>query len=143
MIASAALLVACGGATNAGSTTPVDAPRRECTAALRFAEPEVAQTSDEEMPRTAIALALICEDEPIRTVAIGTEVGACFNDEASDGALLRARCWWAGQGAIVVVRRNGEVLEVLRADVDEHTGAGALERVTQLEIPANHVLHTL
>ncbi|WP_236606983.1 hypothetical protein [Sandaracinus amylolyticus] len=139
----AALLAACGGATNVGTTTPEDAPRRECTAALRFAEPEVAQTSDEEMPRTAIGLVLICEDEPIQTVAIGTEVGACFNDEASEGALLRARCWWAGQGAIVVVRRNGEVLEVLRADVDEQTGIGELEPVTQLEIPANHVLHAL
>lgn len=140
------LLAGCGGATNAGTTTPVrEEPVRECTAALRFSEPagQDPAAGDVEPPRTAVALVLICEDEETRTVPVGTEVGACFPDEASEGALLRARCWWAGQGAIVVVRRNGEVLEVLRSEVDEMTGAGELERVTELPIPENHSLHAL
>lgn len=139
----ALLLGACGGATSTGSTTP-DAPRRECTAALRFQEPGGERPlRDDEMPRTAIHLVLICEDEALRVLPVSTEVGACFSEPASDGALLRARCWWAGQGAVVIVRRDGDRLEALRADVDEHTGTSTLERVVDLEIPANHTLQAL
>ncbi|MDQ3035874.1 MAG: hypothetical protein M3Y87_25955, partial [Myxococcota bacterium] len=119
----------------------VEAPRRECTAALRFQEPPEPDASagvaDEEPPRTAVSLVLICENEPTRRLAIGSEVGACFAIEAGEGSLLLARCWWAGQGALIDVRRDGDVLEVRRADIDEHTGTGSLEPASELPVPEN------
>lgn len=135
-------IVACGGASGPGPTTPAEQPRRECTAALRFQEPEV-PASDDEPPRTDVSLVLICESDPTRRVAIGSEVGACFSIEAGDGSLLRARCWWAGQGALIDVRRAGDALEVRRADIDEHTGTGTMESVSELPVPDDADVQTL
>ena len=95
-VAIAVVLAGCGGATHDEVTTPTEPVRRECTAALRFEEPgseepaEVATDAAEERPLTAISLVLICEGDPTRRVAIGSEVGACFREE-DHASLLRAR----------------------------------------------------
>jgi hypothetical protein len=127
------LLAGCGGAGAAGGTTP-EAPRRECTAALRFEEPDETAPVIDDRPRTDVSLVLICEGEGTRRVAIGAEVGACFGSDAGD-ALLRARCWWGGDGAILEVRTEDDALVVRRAGIDEEGGAGALEETARLPLP--------
>lgn len=130
-------LAGCGGAAATGPTTPEEAVRRECTAALRFEEPgaEEAASESDAPPQTNASIVLICEDEETRRVAIGSEVGACFPIEPDRGSLLRARCWWGAQGAVIDVRHEGELLEVRRGAIDETTGAIELRTVTELPIP--------
>lgn len=144
-IAIAVVLAGCGGATVDETTTPAEPVRRECTAALRFQEPgleepgseepaEAATDAAEERPLTAISLVLICEGDPTRRVAIGSEVGACFREE-DHASLLRARCWWAGEGASIVVRHEDDALVVRRASFDEATGPGEYVESARLEVP--------
>ena len=136
-VAIAVVLAGCGGATHDEVTTPTEPVRRECTAALRFEEPpEVATDAAEERPLTAISLVLICEGDPTRRVAIGSEVGACFREE-DQASLLRARCWWAGEGASIVVRHEDDALVVRRASFDEATGPGVYEESARLEVPGD------
>jgi hypothetical protein len=143
ILAGAALFAsACGGAPPGGGGTTVEPERRRCTAALRFQEPAEAEESDPAPPRTAITLVLICEDRSTASFPVGDEVGACYPIDAA-GALLRARCWWAGVGAIVEVHRRGDALIVVRSAVDEHTGIGAPRTVGELEVSEGADVGTL
>lgn len=138
----ASLLAACGGASPDGGTTPV-APRRDCTAALRFEEPDAPVATDTaDRPRTRVSLVLICEREPTRRVLLGDEVGACYGID-DEGALLRARCWWAGEGAMIEVVRDADALVVRRAAIEESTGVGAFEETTRLDVPPGAQIQAL
>jgi hypothetical protein len=133
-LALAASLAACGGAQGARGTTAAEA--RECTAALRFEEPE-GETLDADPdaePHTRITLVLICDDETTTSMPVGTEVGACFRTEPPGGVLLGARCWWAGQGAVLEVRREGGALRVRRTLGGETSDAGALDVPTESRV---------
>lgn len=161
-------VAACGGAPRGDARTTAEEDRRECTAALRFEEPGSGDpgsgepgsggpgsgepgvegpggdvpTDTEEVPHTEVSLVLICEREPTRRVAIGTEVGACFREE-DDRVLLAARCWWAGSGAMIHVERDADTLVVRRAGIDESSGIGRYEESARLDVPPGAILSAL
>jgi hypothetical protein len=124
----------CGGASGAGTTTPEDDAERACTAALRFEDPAEGQPPEDQPPRTVVSLVLICEEEPVQRATLGSEVGACYPIE-SQGVLLRARCWWGGEGSVIEVRRQDDVLVVERSGIDEHTGTGPPSEVSRMDVP--------
>lgn len=146
------LLLALGcGATSPRAESAGTAPaRRPCTVALRFEEPpgEAPGSNGErgaaldDAPRTDVALVVLCEGEATRRVALGREVGACYRTDPAD-ALLRATCWWGGQGAWLEVRRQGTDLVVLRADVDEVVGRGQARERARLTVPADAFVRPL
>jgi hypothetical protein len=139
---AALLLLACGG----GAPTPRTAQDGDDdeevpphAVALRF---EDAGTDARGTPHTAVALVRIAPDGGRTVTALGEETGACYHRDAPN-ALIAGRCWWAGAGARYVVRREGDAVVALRADVDEMTGEGELAEVGRLEIPADAELQVL
>lgn len=126
------LPAACGGAAQTDRTT-IGVPERECTAALRFEEPDT-MLPDADRPATRVSLVLLCENESPRRVLLGDEVGACFRIE-EERALLRARCWWAGEGAMIEVAHETDALIVRRAAIHEASGISAFEEIARLEVP--------
>ena len=139
-------LVGCGA--TASSVRGAEDEEIECTAALRFEEPQAGaapsadtpvaepppEPAESAEPRTAIRLVLICRGEAVRIAEAGTELGACFRAEAPPGALLGARCWWGSRGALLEVRRQGDVLGVRRERLGPEPSPS--EEVARLEAPA-------
>lgn len=135
-------LAACGSPTTPGTAAP--APRRtRCTAALRFEDAdEGAAPSDVAMPRTRVTLVRICDPGGTETRVVGTEPGICqFGDPGV--ALLRARCWWTGQGSELELHRVLRQLVVRRATLTESGELGPFEDVLDLDLPAGAELDVL
>ncbi|MEQ8455454.1 MAG: hypothetical protein RLO52_31415 [Sandaracinaceae bacterium] len=133
LLLSALLLAGCGAAT-----PPAEEPEEEAEAppssyaiALRFAD---AGTDENETPHTRVLLVRIAPDGERVARDLGTETGACYHQDPAD-ALIQARCWWAGAGARYEVRREGDAVIALRADVDEMTEDAALEETARVEVP--------
>lgn len=103
---------------------------------------ENSQGDSGDRPCTTISLVLLCEDGTRSALQIGDEIGACYPIDSAD-ALLRARCWWAGEGSLVEVRREGGALIVFRTTVDEYTGTGEPQRIGSLKIPPGAIVETL
>jgi hypothetical protein len=137
-----ALLVGCGASALPNAEEAARDERRECTAALRFADAEHVMEHEDDV-RTEVSLILICEEEPLARTSLGIAVGACFSNEPSEGVLLSARCWWGGAGALFEVRVAGEVLEAGRADIDEETGVGEMRVVGELRVPESAIVRAL
>lgn len=141
MIALALALVACGGAATPvrGAEDARDEPPPRYGVALRF---EDAAEDEHGTPHTRVSLVRIAPDGERTVSELATEVGACFHQSAP-GALIAARCWWAGEGAAYQVRRAGDAIVALRAEVHEETGAGEPAEVARLEIPREAELDVL
>lgn len=142
--ALALVLVGCAAATPHPEPMPSsdDEEPARLAVALRFAEapddPEVP------MPRTRLLLVLIRDQEGARTeTELGVYGGACTHGGAGGRVLLAARCWWAGQGAVLEVTRRGDELVVRAAQLDETSGRGAFEVVAAVAIPEGAVLHPI
>jgi hypothetical protein len=127
-------LAACGAATTGSTVTTAEvAPPRPYAVALRLEE---AEEDAEGTPHTRVSLVRITP-EGVRTVeTLATEVGACYH-QPRPGALMAARCWWAGVGSDYEVRRSGDAIVATRTEVDEETGAGAPSEVARLEVPSD------
>jgi hypothetical protein len=132
-------LGACGAASPGPATEPTAAPPpRPYAVALRLEE---AGEDEQGTPHTRVSLVRISPDG-VRTVeTLRTEVGACYHQPRS-GALLAARCWWAGFGAEYEVRRRGDAVVALRAEVEE-IGPGEPAEVARLEVPAGAELQVV
>ena len=89
-----------------------------------------------------MTLVRICDPGGTETRLVGSEVGVCQFGEPG-GALLRARCWWAGQGSEITVERVLRQLVARRADFDEETGVGPLTDAAELELPPNATVNVL
>ncbi|HJL16865.1 MAG TPA: hypothetical protein RMH99_14470 [Sandaracinaceae bacterium LLY-WYZ-13_1] len=132
---------ACGGA----GTRPPERPAAEDeepaahAVALRF---EDAGTDAQDMPHTGVRLVHIAPDGARTVVALSEETGACYHTEAVE-ALISARCWWAGEGARFIVRREGDAVVAHRAEVHEETGARDLVEAGRVEIPEDAPLQIL
>jgi hypothetical protein len=143
-------LVACGTPSSTRSVEP--APRRtQCTVTLRFEDatppdegPEGADGTPSvvALPHTRVTLVRICEPGGTETRVVGSELGVCqFGDPGE--ALLRARCWWAGDGSEIEVHRVLRQLVVRRAVLTEEGGLGPFEDVVELATPAGAELNVL
>lgn len=140
------LLATLAGCASTTRTTPERGPA--CTTALRMEEAsrppggpdDAAPSVDPDTPHTALSLVLLCEDRAPEVLPLGTEIGACFAIERPAGALLAARCWWGGAGAVWVVAREDYerdgALVARRAASDEMDAAPReLEPVASLPLP--------
>jgi hypothetical protein len=136
------ILVGCGTPPATRAVEP--APRRtQCTVTLRFEDrDEPAEPTVMALPHTHVTLVRICDPGGTETRVVGDEVGICqFGDPGE--ALLRARCWWAGQGAEIEVHRVLRRLVVRRAVLDEETGLGPFSDAIDMELPASAQLNVL
>lgn len=122
-------------------------PRTQCTVTLRFED----QTPEEDgpppadpalaLPRTRVTLVRICEPGGTATQLVGVETGVCQFGSAGD-ALVRARCWWAGQGSEIEVQRVLRQLVVRRAEL--HDGElGPMQDAGELALPVGAEVHVL
>lgn len=136
-----AALSACGGAPPPVETAEEeDGPPPTYAIALRL---EDAGTDAQDTPHTAVSLVRIAPDGA-RTVAdLREEIGACYHVEGGPDVLMTARCWWAGEGGRYVVRREGDAVIALRADVQEETGEAELTEVGRVDVPADAELQVL
>ena len=138
-------LVACGSPAASHTTTSSGpAPRRtQCTVALRF-EDDTAGGVDPAIvaiPHTRVTLVRICEPGGTETQVIGSEVGICQYAEPGE-ALLRARCWWAGEGSELELTRVLRDVVVRRAEIHEDV-RGDFAVAAQLALPASAQLNVL
>lgn len=136
----AAALIGCAGQTPPPETPPPQEEGPEVTVSLRLLD----GGEDEETgtPRNHAELALIHPDGRRDVRPIGQLVGVCTHEEVP-GAVLGVRCWWAGAGATVTVRRDGDRLHVMSRPVDEETGEGQEEELMAVDLPAGATLHAI
>jgi hypothetical protein len=144
------VLSSCGSEPPAHHTEPrATTTHAQCTVTLRFEDESPADegrgprsTSIVELPRTRVTLVRICDPGGTETRLVGSEVGIC-QFAAPGESLLRARCWWAGQGSEIAVERVLGQLIARRADVDEETGVGPMTDAAQLELPPDATVNVL
>ena len=140
-------LAACGSSSPPPPAEREREPHARCTVALRFEDgdegaSEESAESEIALPHTRVTLVRICEPGGTETRVVGTEVGVCMHADAG-GALLRARCWWAGEGSEIAVHQDRSELVVRRASWDETTGRAAWTEVLDLALPRNAEVHAL
>lgn len=144
------VLSSCGGEPPARHTEPrATTARAQCTVTLRFEDESPVDegepphgTSIVELPRTRVTLVRICDPGGTETRLVGSEAGVCqFADPA--GALMRARCWWAGRGSEITVERVLRQLVARRAEWTEEGGAGPMNDAAELELPVDAQLNLL
>jgi hypothetical protein len=129
-------LTACGGAAPALRTEePAEETPRPYVVALRLEE---AAEAEDGTPETRVSLVRITPDGDRTIEALRTEPGACFLEPAA-GALIAARCWWAGQSASYRVQREGDAVIALRSVSEESERV----EVARLEIPGDAELQVL
>lgn len=133
------VVAGCGAAPPPVETRADDDEPETYAVALRL---EDAGTDENETPHTAVSLVRIAPGGERTVESLRDEIGACYNIEAS-GALVAARCWWAGEGARYVVRREGDAVIALRAQAHEETDEGPLEEIGRVEVPADAELQVL
>jgi len=93
------------------------------------------------LPHTRVTLVRICDPGGTETRLIGSELGICqFGDPGA--ALLRARCWWAGEGSEIEVHRVLRQLVVRRAELHEDH-LGAFTEGAELDVPVGATLDVL
>lgn len=141
--ACAILAIACGSPPSTRSVEPAP-PRTQCTVTLRFEDDttDEAEPSVVVLPHTRVTLVRICEPGGTETRVIGSELGICqFGDPGE--ALLRARCWWAGNGSEIEVYRVLRQLVVRRAVLTEEGGLGPFEDALELDFPVGAQLNIL
>jgi hypothetical protein len=144
------VLSSCGSEPPARRTEPpAPTTHAQCTVTLRFEDESPADesgapraTSIVELPRTRVTLVRICDPGGTETRVIGSEVGVCQFAEPA-GALLRARCWWAGQGSEIAVERVLRDLVARRADTSDATGVGPWTDAAELELPVDAQVNVL
>lgn len=143
-IAFALALSGCAAATPGPAPMPPDDDEEPArlAVALRFAEAPDAVHAP--IPQTRLVLVLIRDQEGARgETDLGVYPGACSHAAAGGPVLLSARCWWAGQGAVLDVMRRGDELVVRAAQVDEARGQGPFEVVAEVAIPEGATLHPI
>lgn len=135
----AALLAALAGCGGAGRPPTEPLPGDEegegpvVAVALRMAEAPTDEPTG--TPQTRVLLVRIVPDEGRATEEVGTFQGACTPATPREGAILEVRCWWAGFGAEVFVRRESDALVAYRIQLDEHAPAGVPEEVARMPLP--------
>jgi hypothetical protein len=144
------VLSSCGSEPPARHTEPrATSTRAQCTVTLRFEDEDPVDegapprtTSIVELPRTRVTLVQICDPGGTETRLVGSEPGVCQFVEPA-GALLRARCWWAGQGSEIALERVLRQLVARRAEWTEEGGAGAMTDAAELELPLDAQINVL
>jgi hypothetical protein len=136
------LAVGCGSPPATHSVEPAPL-RTQCTVTLRQ-EDDTAGGIDPSLvalPHTRVSLVRICDPGGTETRLVGSELGVCqFADPGA--ALLRMRCWWAGDGSELEVHRVLRQLVVRRAVLDDEQ-LGAFSDAVELDLPVGAQLNVL
>jgi hypothetical protein len=134
--------IGCGTPSSPPSAPPV-ATRTQCTIALRM-EDDTAGGMDPAVvaiPHTRVTLVRICEPGGTETQAIGSEIGICQFADPGD-ALMRARCWWAGNGSEIEVHRVLRQIVVRRAELRDDR-LGPFSDAAEMDLPVAAQLNVL
>jgi len=140
------LAVGCGG--GAAAVPPPEEPAGEeegagpiVAVALRMMD----EGTDEETqtPRTRVLLVRIVPDEGRSTREVGTFEGICSSLAPDDDRVVGVRCWWAGFGSLIEVRREGDELVATVRRLDEHTGPGSPEEAVRMSLPEHASLRPI
>jgi len=134
------VLLGCGGADAPPPAEPEQGPGPVVAVALRFEEGPTDQATD--TPSTRVVLVAIAPEEGRATAEVGTFEGVCQHAPPV-GVVLAARCWWAGFGTDVQVRRDGDELVAYTARVDEQTPATEPAEAARLGLPERAELDPL
>lgn len=138
-------LLGCGAASPRASIPDEPAERDEdeppptYAIALRL---EDAGTREDDTPRTRVMLVAIAPGGDRTVNEVRVELGACWHDGSND-ALITARCWWAGAGAVYAIRREGGAVVAHRRSADEASGERPWEEAGRVEIPEDAALQIL
>ena len=140
-----AWLVGCAATVAPGASTPPSPePPPRVTVSIRYehAMPDQA-IPDQAMPEgaaaaptTTLRLVLILDEGERRMADIGEEHGICSPSAPAPGQIAVAQCWWAGQGATLIVRRFGDALIVSRQAVDAEAPDGPEIDVARVPLPS-------
>lgn len=140
------VLAACGGDPPDGGrgtliheAPPEPAP--EVAVGLRFEDAGVLDGTD--TPRTHVRLVVIDTEHGRVLDDVGTFSGACTPANDGLGAVVAARCWWAGAGTDVLVRRDGDRLVVTVIELDEEAGPGPPRVAVERALPARATLRPI
>jgi hypothetical protein len=144
-LALMALALGCGSGPSPSTHTVDPAPprRTQCTVALRMEDDTAGETepSDIAIPHTRVTLVRICEPGGTETRVIGSEAGICqFADPAE--ALIRVRCWWAGDGSELELHRVLRQIVVRRAVLEDEV-LGPFSDAVELDLPVGAQLNVL
>jgi hypothetical protein len=134
---------ACGAAQAEPEASPVAEPSEPVTVvlALRFVEgPENEET---ETPTTRVLLVDIDERRGRRTTDLGTFDGVCSHTRPREGHLMAAQCFWAGTGARLEVRREGDLVIVTEDVLDEDGGLVHRHDNNRIDLPADAELEVM
>ncbi|MBX3275665.1 MAG: hypothetical protein KF729_35725 [Sandaracinaceae bacterium] len=141
------VLAGCGGAPTSAPLGDEDEAGGEAgpdtyAVALRLEE---ADPTEDESPRTRVALVRIAPGGERTLEELRVELGACWHEEqaAADHALVSARCWWAGAGARYLVTRQGDAVVAHRQELDELADDGPWEEAGRVALPEDAVLQVL
>ena len=94
------------------------------------------------LPNTRVTLVRICDPGGTETRIVGSELGVCqFADPGV--ALMRARCWWAGNGSELEMHRVLRQIVVRRAELTEEGGLGPFSDAVELDLPVGARLDVL
>ncbi len=93
------------------------------------------------IPHTRVTLVRICEPGGTETRPIGSEIGICQFADPGD-ALMRARCWWAGNGSEIEVHRVLRQIVVRRAELHEDR-LGPFSDAIEMDLPVAAQLNVL
>lgn len=141
-IFAVALGIALGGCGGTAAAPPVEEPEPEegptVAVALRFVEGPTDEATD--TPHTRVLLVRIVPDEGRSTEEVGSFEGVCQHVAPTGGAVLAARCWWAGFGASIDVVREDDTLVARRVRLDERAPAAEPEEAVRMALPENAVL---
>lgn len=141
-VVASAVVAGCGGGV---ATRPPEEPEPGAgptvVVALRFEEGPTDEATD--TPTTRVVLVGIAPDEGRSTAVVGLFEGVCQHSPPIGPVVLAARCWWAGFGANVQVRHEGDDLVAYRVRTDEHSPPGEPEEAARLSLPERAELDPL
>lgn len=128
------LVAGCGGAAEGpGPEEPEPGRGPTVAVALRLEEGPTDEATD--TPSTRVVLVAIAPNEGRSTAEVGTFEGVCQLAPPVPPVILAARCWWAGFGANVEVRRDGDALVAYRAATGERSEPSEPEEAARLALP--------
>ena len=122
--------IGCGAATPPAEEPDDGSPGPEVTVSLRLVD-----TSADDVPRSDAQLVLIHRSGQRELTPLTSLEGVCTHAVPERGEVVRVSCWWAGSGAELVARREGDVLVVAKRVVDSESDAGEPEEVGRVQLP--------
>lgn len=117
------LLIGCASAPPPRpAEQPPEPPRATLSVRLVDATEEDPASVEEAFPRSTATMILLHQEGGREEQPLGVLEGACSHASAEAPDLIAIRCWWAGSGGVLRVRRVGDALVAAFARTREESG---------------------